>query len=39
MENHDTIVSQDTIQQLSDMAHKLRIHSIDMTDASASGYK
>jgi hypothetical protein len=27
----------DTIQNLSDMAHKLRIHSINMTDASASG--
>ena len=26
-----------TIQSLSDMAHKLRLHSIDMTDASASG--
>ncbi len=30
-------VSEQTLQNLSDMAHKLRIHSIDMTDASASG--
>lgn len=27
-----------TIQNLVDMAHKLRLHSIEMTDASASGY-
>ena len=30
-------VSEQILQNLSDMAHKLRIHSIDMTDASASG--
>jgi hypothetical protein len=32
-----SITSEQTIHDLSDMAHKLRIHSIDMTDASASG--
>ena len=32
-----SIISEQTIHDLSDMAHKLRIHSIDMTDASASG--
>jgi hypothetical protein len=32
-----TKVSEQTIHDLSDMAHKLRIHSIEMTDASASG--
>ena len=32
-----TKISEETLQNLSDMAHKLRIHSIDMTDASGSG--
>lgn len=36
MESHNK-VSGDTLNQLSDMAHKLRIHSINMTDASKSG--
>ncbi len=27
----------DIVQDLSDMAHKLRIHSIDMTDATGTG--
>jgi len=30
-------VSEQTLQDLSDMAHKLRIHAIEMTDLSASG--
>ena len=32
-----TKISEETLKNLSDMAHKLRIHSIDMTDASGSG--
>lgn len=32
-----TKISEQTIQDLSDMAHKLRIHAIDMTDVSGSG--
>ena len=34
MENR---VSETVLQDLSDMAHKLRIHAIEMTDASGSG--
>ncbi len=30
-------ISQQRIQDLSDMAHKLRIYAIDMTNASNSG--
>jgi hypothetical protein len=32
-------ISTERIQNLQDMAHKLRIHSIEMTDASQSGYE
>ncbi len=37
MEDTSKKISQERIESLSDMAHKLRIHSINMTDASASG--
>jgi hypothetical protein len=38
LHNINNILHLDRFQMLSDMAHKLRIHSIIMTDLSASGY-
>ncbi len=32
-----TKISEETLQNLTEIAHKLRIHSIDMTNASGSG--
>jgi hypothetical protein len=37
MEKTNTKVSEETVQNLSDMAHKLRIHAIEMTDITGSG--
>lgn len=37
MEKSSKNISESRIQDLSDMAHKLRLHSIHMTDLSASG--
>lgn len=34
----NTTITDDRVEKLQDMANKLRIHSIEMTDASGSGY-
>jgi hypothetical protein len=33
----ESIIDQQRLDNMSDMAHKLRIHAIEMTDASGSG--
>lgn len=38
MVDTSTGISQQRIQDLTDMAHKLRIHAVEMTNASNSGY-